>query len=250
MTLSDFFHEHPSFALAFSGGTDSSYLLYAAVKAGCAVSPYFLRSQLQPAFELDDAERLCAVAGVRLNVLEADALSDPGVAANGPERCYHCKKRLFGLLCERAARDGFSVVCDGTNASDDVSDRPGYRALAEYGVLSPLRLCGITKTEVRRLSREAGLFTAQKPSYACLATRVRTGERLTAETLGKIEAAETALFSLGYTDLRVRVSGNEALLQLPAPQLARALSQWDEAEALLLRYFAAARLDRTPRRSD
>lgn len=250
MTLSEFFRDHPSFALAFSGGTDSSYLLYAAVKAGCAVRPYFLRSQLQPAFELEDAEKLCALLGAPLTVLEIDALSDENVAENGPERCYFCKKRLFGLLRERALRDGFAVLCDGTNASDDVSDRPGYRALHEFGVLSPLRLCGLTKAEVRRLSREAGLFTAGKPSYACLATRVKTGERLTPETLQKVEAAESALFSLGYSDLRVRVSENRALLQLPEAQIRRAETEWNELERLLLQYFDGARLDETPRQSD
>jgi len=167
MTLSEFFRGHPSFALAFSGGTDSSYLLYAAVKAGCEVQPYFLRSQLQPAFELEDAERLCADLGARLTVLEIDALKNESVAQNGPERCYFCKKSLFGVLRERASSDGFTVLCDGTNASDDVSDRPGYRALREYGVLSPLRLCGLTKADVRRLSREASC-----PSSPCSRSRM------------------------------------------------------------------------------
>ncbi len=243
MTLSEFFGEHRKFAVALSGGTDSSFLLYAALSAGCDAGAYFVKSQFQPEFELRDAEKICEITNARLTVIEADVLSGEEIARNGEDRCYHCKRLLFSALIEKARADGYETVCDGTNASDDINDRPGFKALTEFGVLSPLRFCGITKDEVRRASREAGLFTAEKPSYACLATRVKTGERLTKEKLRKIEAAENALFSLGYSDFRVRVSDDRALLQVNKSQLDNARESWPELEKLLLEHFSDAELD-------
>ena len=110
-----------------------------------------------------------------MTVVEADILAVPEAAANGPQRCYHCKTALFSQLRQAAREDGYTVLLDGTNASDDAGDRPGMRALRELEVRSPLRECGLTKEEVRRRSREAGLFTWDKPAYACLATRIPTG---------------------------------------------------------------------------
>ncbi len=222
MTLAEFFQKTPRAALAFSGGTDSAYLLYAARRCGAQVQPYFLRGAFQPAFELADAERLCRELGCTLRVVEADVLAAPHVAENPPDRCYWCKRALFAALKEAVRADGYERILDGTNASDREDDRPGMRALRELGVLSPLRLCGLTKAEIRRLSAEAGLFTAHKPAYACLATRVPTGERLTPEKLRLVEEAEERLFALGFSDLRVRLRGGGALVQLPTGQLARA----------------------------
>ncbi|MBR6259367.1 MAG: ATP-dependent sacrificial sulfur transferase LarE [Oscillospiraceae bacterium] len=243
MTLSEFFGEHRKIAVALSGGTDSSFLLYAAVSAGCDAGAYFVRSQFQPEFEMKDAEKICEITNARLTVIEADVLSDEKIARNDGERCYYCKRHIFSALMEKARSDGYETVCDGTNFSDDISDRPGFRALKEFGVLSPLRLCGITKDEVRRLSEKAGLFTAEKPSYACLATRVKTGERLKGEKLIKIEAAENALFSRGYSDFRVRVSDDRALLQVQKSQLLKAKNEERELISLLREYFSAAELD-------
>ena len=124
-----------------------------------------------------------------MTVLEADILSVPPAAANGPDRCYHCKTALFSLLRAAAARDGYPLLLDGTNASDDAGDRPGMRALRELAVRSPLRECGISKAEVRARSREAGLFTWNKSAYACLATRIPTGTPITAEALSWVEGA-------------------------------------------------------------
>jgi len=123
------------------------------------------------------------------------------------------------VLVERAKADGFDTVIDGTNASDDADNRPGMQALQELGILSPLRLCGVTKEEVRRLSGELGLFTAQKPSYACLATRIPTGERITEEKLEVAEEAEGMLYAMGFSDLRIRLAGDIARVQLPVEQL-------------------------------
>ena len=205
MTLQEFFTEHPKAALGFSGGVDSSYLLYAGIKAGADIRPYFIKTAFQPEFELEDAKRLCAQLGAELHIIELDALANPDVVKNPANRCYYCKTGLFGTLQQRAKADGYTVLLDGTNASDDAGDRPGMKALTEMSVLSPLRLCGLSKAQIRELSREAGLFTWDKPAYACLATRVPTGEAITEALLARVEGAEQVLFSLGFTDFRVRV---------------------------------------------
>ncbi len=247
MTLVGFFDQHPKAALAFSGGTDSALLLSAAVRCGCDVQPYFIKTAFQPAFELADARRLCAELGADLVVLELDILANSTVAANPADRCYHCKTALFTALVARATADGYPVVIDGTNASDDADDRPGMRALRELGVVSPLRLCGITKDDVRRLSREQGLFTADKPSYACLATRIPTGTTITSDVLAKVERSEAALESMGFSDLRVRVICGTAKLQLPAAQLARAAQRAQDIHDALTPDFSEILLDLKPR---
>ena len=243
MELRDFFQECPKVALGFSGGVDSAYLLYAALDHGAQVRPYFIKTAFQPQFELEDARRLCAQLGVELTVVELDVLQIPGVAENPPDRCYHCKRALFGRLRQQAQADGYTVLIDGTNASDDAGDRPGMRALGELSVRSPLRECGITKAQVRALSQEAGLFTWDKPAYACLATRVPTGEAIAPETLQKVEAAEEALFSLGYSDLRVRVFHGAARLQLPGQQLERAAKERERILQALAPWFDTVLLD-------
>ena len=243
MTLEQFFQENPKCALGFSGGVDSAYLLYAGVRAGADIRPYFIKTAFQPAFELADAQKLAAGLGVEVTVLELDALADPRVAANPADRCYYCKQNLFRTLKERAIADGYPVLLDGTNASDEAGDRPGMRALAELSVRSPLRECGLTKAEIRARSREAGLFTWDKPAYACLATRVPAGETITAETLARVEGAEDALFRLGYTDFRVRVFHGAARLQLPRGQMERAVREAETIQAALKPYFTPILLD-------
>ena len=243
MTLEQFFQENPRCALGFSGGVDSAYLLYAGVRAGADIRPYFIKTAFQPAFELADARKLAAGLGAEVTVLELDALADPRVAANPADRCYFCKQNLFRTLKERAVADGYPVLLDGTNASDEAGDRPGMRALAELSVRSPLRECGLTKAEIRARSREAGLFTWDKPAYACLATRVPAGETITADLLARVEGAEDALFRLGYTDFRVRVFHSAARLQLPRGQMERAVREAEELRQALKPYFTPILLD-------
>ena len=243
MTLEQFFQENPRCALGFSGGVDSAYLLYAGVKAGADIRPYFIKTAFQPAFELADAQKLAAGLGVEVTVLELDALADPKVAANPADRCYFCKHNLFRTLKERALADGYPVLLDGTNASDDAGDRPGMRALAELSVRSPLRECGLTKAEIRARSREAGLFTWDKPAYACLATRVPTRTAITKEALEKVERGENALFRLGFSDFRVRLLGDAARIQVPADQMERALALRGETNQALEADFSAILLD-------
>lgn len=243
MTLLAFFKENPKAALGFSGGVDSSYLLYAGVQTGADIHPYYIKTAFQPQFELDDAERLCAQLGVPLTVLELDVLKNEAVTANPPDRCYYCKTALFGALSARALADGYTLLLDGTNASDDAGDRPGMRALKELHVCSPLRECGLTKAEIRRLSREAGLFTWDKPAYACLATRIPSGDAITAEKLLATDRAEAFLFSLGLTDFRVRNYHGAARLQFPEAQLNAVLAHRAEILQELKKDYPAVLLD-------
>lgn len=222
MTLQEFFVAHPKVALGFSGGVDSSYLLYTAKQAGADVRPYFAKTQFQPEFELEDAKRLAELVDIELTILPYDVL--PAAGFNPPDRCYYCKTALFGALVAQAKADGYDTIIDGTNASDDAGDRPGMKALQEMQVLSPLRLCGLTKQDIREKSKEADLFTWDKPSYACLATRFPAGVQITEEGLKKVEQAESALFDLGFTDFRVRVYHGAARIQLPKAQMERGLA--------------------------
>lgn len=229
--------------MAFSGGVDSAYLLYAAIQAGAEVRAYYVNSAFQPRFELEDAERLAAELGASLTVLPVDVLGDPSVRANPADRCYHCKRAIFSAILAAAKTDGYGLVLDGTNASDDAGDRPGMRALAELSVRSPLRECGLTKDEIRRRSREAGLFTWDKPAYACLATRIPTGTPITPEALERTERAEDFLRDRGFSDFRVRTLGDAAKLQLPAAQLPRLLEKRGDILRELNRYYSGVLLD-------
>ena len=214
MNLTQFWKDNPRAAIAFSGGVDSAFLLYSAVEAGAEVQAYYAQTPFQPQFELEDAKRLARQLGVRMRILPMDILKVPFVAENPKNRCYYCKTALFSAIRQAALEDGYALLLDGTNASDQVSDRPGMAALRELSVRSPLRECGLTKEEIRKRSKEAGLFTHDKPAYACLATRIPTGEPITPEKLARTEAAEGYLHSLGLRDFRVRSLGNNARLQV------------------------------------
>ena len=243
MTLEAFFKENPKTALAFSGGVDSSYLLYAAVQAGAEVRAYYVKTAFQPEFEYEDAMRLAKQMGAEVTVLRLDALCDPQVAANPANRCYYCKQNIFGSIWRAARADGFSVLLDGTNASDQADDRPGMKALRELKVRSPLREAGLTKAIIREKSRLAGLFTWDKPAYACLATRSPTGETITEEKLTRTEWAESYLMGLGFSDLRVRLLGSCARVQLPKEQQEAFLDRREEILAVLKTRYSGVLLD-------
>ena len=244
MLLHDYLKQYPRIAVAFSGGVDSSYLLYAAMEAGCDARAYFIKTQFQPRFELDDAVRLAGSIGAPLTIRALDALCDQNVASNPADRCYYCKNAILATLWELAGADGISVLCDGSNADDDENDRPGMRAGRERGILSPLRECGLTKADIRRLSQQAGLFTHDKPSYACLATRIPSGTAITEELLEKIENSESKLFDMGFSDFRVRLMPpGAAKLQISAAQWADAASRREEILNALSNDFDSVMLD-------
>jgi len=243
MTLQEFFTLYPKVAIAFSGGVDSTYLLYAAKQYAEEVQAYYVKSEFQPQFEMDEAMHLAEKIGVKVKVLHLSALSAPRVKENPPNRCYYCKMAIFSAIWNAVKADGFSVLLDGTNASDDAGDRPGMKALAELSVLSPLRECGLTKSEIRRLSKEAGLPTWDKPAYACLATRIPTGEEITKEKLEATEAAENYLFSLGFSDFRVRSQEGHARIQLPEAQWELLFKHRKEILAKLKEFYKTVSLD-------
>lgn len=245
--LAAFFGAHPKVALGFSGGVDSAYLLYAGLRSGADIRPYFIKTAFQPRFELEDALRLAKQLGAALQVIEVDLLSLPAVVSNPPDRCYFCKTALFGALRKRALADGYALVIDGTNASDDALGRPGMRALAELSVRSPLRECGLTKDEIRLLSKEAGLFTWNKPAYACLATRIPAGNAVTPDLLLRVEGAEDALFQMGFLDFRVRVLAGAARLQFRQEDIARAFNERESIRLAIKPFFHDVLLDLTER---
>ena len=176
----------PKLAVAFSGGCDSALLL-----AGCEVRAYLVKTAFQPDFELDDARAVAAALDVPLTVVEADVLAQEAICANPADRCYLCKRFIFGEVRRAAAADGFTVIVDGTNATDDPERRPGFKALAEAGVVSPLRRAGMTKANVRhvlasleeRFGLPSGALMSAKPSFPCLAVYVPQGESITEASL-------------------------------------------------------------------
>lgn len=246
--LQAFFRGHPKPALAFSGGSDSAYLLAAAKACGADVALFHVHSCFQPDFELEDARRLADQFGCELHVLYADVLADENVCRNPADRCYFCKRRLFSAIIEAARRHGCDAVMDGTNASDDASDRPGMRVLQEMGVLSPLRSSGITKAQLREYSREAGLFTWNKPAYACLATRIPTGTPIEAEMLRRVEDGERTMMQMGFSDFRLRLNGRGARLEITREQLPLLLEKREELLAALEGDFSEITLDLRLRR--
>ena len=154
-----------------------------------------------------------------------------------------CRISVFGTILEAAKNDGMTVILEGTNASDDADDRPGMRALQEMKVLSPLRMCGYVKSEIRKQSKEAGLFVYNKPSYACLATRIPTGTEIDEEKIKQVETAETFLFDLGFSDFRVRWMDNKAKIQMPESQLQALMEKREVVLEELSKIFDEVLLD-------
>jgi pyridinium-3,5-biscarboxylic acid mononucleotide sulfurtransferase len=210
-------------AVAFSGGVDSALLLKLAVDALGSENVLALTAvtELNPARELVSARQIADLCGARLIEVPIAALSVPEVAANPRERCYHCKKAIFGALLRAAEREGFHALLDGSNASDRGDFRPGKRAAQELGVLSPFDLADITKAEIRAKSHELGLPNWSAPAAACLASRIPYGTALTQEALRRVERAEDALVALGFVGCRVRLHGNVARIEAPQADIER-----------------------------
>jgi uncharacterized protein len=211
--------------VAFSGGVDSSVLLTAArdalgeaVLAVTAVSPTFPRQDLQY------ARIISSRLGARWIIVETDELNDPRFRANPPNRCYFCKAKLFSLFLNKAREEALPIVIEGTNA-DDLSDfRPGLAALRELGIRSPFLELGIGKREIRKLANNMGLDNWDKPSSACLASRIPYGEEITGERLNRIAETEALLGEMGFTQVRVRDHGSLARIELPAEDINRLLA--------------------------
>lgn len=237
--LRGFFEDNPRLALAFSGGSDSSYLFYAAKACGADVRAYFVKTQFQPRSEMEDAIRTARYLDGDLCIIDRDVLADGRIASNPPDRCYWCKHAVFGAISEAVRKDGRdSVIIDATNASDDPEGRPGMKALKEMGIRSPLRECQISKPEVRELSREAGLWTWNLPSNSCLATRTPFGTVLTEDGLRRTEEAERRVGMLGLSDFRIRTRGDSAFVETREDQMDILDRIRPELESVLSEYYS------------
>ena len=221
-------------AVAFSSGVDSTFLLKVAhEELGERVVAVTARSHSFPKREQDEAAAFCRAEGIRHEVIDSEELDIPGFAENPPDRCYHCKKELFSKLLAFAHENGLAAVLEGSNIDDDSDYRPGRRAIRELGILSPLHDVGLTKAEIRALSREMGLPTSDKPSFACLASRFPYGERITAAGLARVEKAEQWLLDAGQglKQLRVRSHGDLARIEVPSADIPRLAARAAEIAA-------------------
>jgi len=208
-----------SAAVAFSGGVDSTFLLKVASEIlGDKVTAVTGRSLSFPERELSAARGFTREHGITHLEIDSEELEAPGFAANPVNRCYLCKKELFAKISKVAETRGLETVMEASNLDDEGDFRPGFMAIRELGVLSPLREAGLTKSDIRALSRERGLSTWDKPSFACLASRFPYGETITPEGLKKVDAAETFLLSLGCRQVRVRCHDQGRLARIEADE--------------------------------
>ncbi len=232
-------------AVAFSGGVDSAFLVYAAQEAlGKNVLAVTVTTQSYPQHEAEDAAKILKACGVCHTELAIDQLAIPGFCENGAERCYYCKRALFTAIIAEAEKHGIKCVADGANTDDENDYRPGMRATKELGILSPLRSAGFSKQDIREASKALGIFTWNKPSYACLASRIPYGEEITAEKLAMVEKAEQALLDMGFKEMRVRCHGKIARIEVAGDDFARAAAKRQEiAAAVKAAGFLYAALD-------
>jgi pyridinium-3,5-biscarboxylic acid mononucleotide sulfurtransferase len=211
--------------VAYSGGVDSSLLLKVAVSVlGNRVLAVVANSATYPPSELAEAIELAKLVGANYLVIETAELSDSRFSSNPPERCYYCKLELFGKLKAIAHEKGMKWVADGSNSDDILDCRPGSRAAREMGVVSPLKEVGLTKSEVRELAKIVGLPNWSKPAQACLASRLPYGTELTRQELERVAAAEESLRRQGFSQVRVRVHGDMARIEVLPEELDKLLS--------------------------
>lgn len=215
-SLKNILSEMGSVLIAYSGGVDSTFLLKVASSVlGDRVIAVTASSETYPSRELEEAKKNATMPGVKHIIINTNELDNENFASNPPERCYYCKKELFSNLLLLAKRYGLNYVVDGSNYDDTSDFRPGMTAASEFGIRSPLKEAMFTKEEIRTLSKEMNLPTWDKPPYPCLSTRFPYGTRITREKLSRIELAEEFLAGFGIKQLRVRVHGDIARIEVP-----------------------------------
>jgi len=230
--------EMRSVILAYSGGVDSSVLLRAAAEVlGQNVTVVTAVSETYPAEELHLAERFAASLGVRHRILQTEELDKEEFVRNAEDRCYHCKQELFGKLRQIAAAEGISWILDGSNTDDQRDFRPGRKAAIEFSVRSPLAETGLSKQEIRDLARRLNLPMWDKPSLACLSSRIPYGTRITPTLVRNIKAAEDIVRGLGIRQVRVRHHGDTARIEVDQDDLIRLVSE--EAKRKIVDAFKA-----------
>ena len=200
--------------VAFSGGVDSSFLLAMAARHIKKTGAVSVRSEFVTDEEFFDAENASSKAGIPFYTLSFDVFSDAKVISNPPERCYYCKKKIFTDIKALAERENFQTILEGTNADDVYDIRPGMKAVKETGALSPLLDAGLTKDEIRSLSKEEGIEGWDRPSNSCLATRIPSGDRITLLALTMAAGAERAIRKIGIDNVRVRCERDNARIEV------------------------------------
>ncbi len=214
-SLDELLTSYGSVAIAFSGGIDSALLAYTAHEVlGDRMIALTVNSSLLTQADHQDVDDFCSRYGIPHQFVDVDVFTVPEFAVNPPDRCYHCKKHIFTTLKAAAEAAGMAHLAEGSNVDDEGDYRPGLKAIAELQVESPLRKAGFTKDDIRRLSKELELPLWNKPSAACLASRIPYGDRITPEALQQIEKAEEYMHSMGFNGCRVRKHGNLARIEL------------------------------------